>query len=145
MNAFMFIIFDHFKTKAVGDPYLADGSNNPEYIPPKTKRMTTPKIVLDDTKLSKGNVGVSIEEFLTTNFSSKSNKDWDTNTSEYHTSTIRDILRHNGFNISTKLLSQKMGILKLGDYDPKHLNINNVRAGGYSKLYINPAIISKDE
>lgn len=145
MNAFMFIIFDHFKTKAVGDPYLADGSNNPEYIPPKTKRMTTPTIVLNDTKLSKGNVGVSIEEFLTKNFSSKSNDTWDTNINCYHTTTIRSILKHNGYNISTKLLSQKMDILNLGDYDPKNINVDNKRAGGYKSLYINPDILPKDE
>ena len=127
INAFMFIIFDHFFD-------LND----------KINRRPTPDVVLNDTKLSKGNVGVSIEQFLTANFSSKSVESWDTSTSEYHTSTIRDILKHNGFNISTKLLSQKMDILKLGTYDPKSVNVDGKKSSGYKGLYINPAIISND-
>jgi len=127
INAFMFIIFDRFFD-------LND----------KINRRPTPDVVLNDTKLSKGNVGVSIEQFLTANFSSNSVDTWDTSTSEYHTSTIRDILKHNGFNISTKLLSQKMDILKLGTYDPKNITVDGKKAGGFKSLYINPAIISDD-
>ena len=122
MNAFMFIIFDHFEKE----------------------RMKTPGIVLNDTKLSKGNVAVSIEEFLTANFSSNNVDTWDTNNDCYHTSDIRDILKHNGFNISTKLLSQKMDILSLGVYDPKNISVGNKKSSGYRGLYINPAIISND-
>uniref|UniRef100_A0A6C0CIW2 SF3 helicase domain-containing protein n=1 Tax=viral metagenome TaxID=1070528 RepID=A0A6C0CIW2_9ZZZZ len=144
INAFMFIIFDHFKTKAVGNPQLPDGSVNPAYIPPKTERMKTPTLVLNDTKLSKGNVGVSIEEFLTANFSSKSVDTWDTKDNCHHTTTIRSILKHNGFNISTKLLSQKMDILCLGDYDSKNVNVDGKRAGGYKSLYMNPDILPED-
>jgi hypothetical protein len=122
INAFMFMILDAFKTT----------------------RDATPKVVLDDTKLSKGNIGLSIEEFLIANFSSKSNDKWDTIENCHHTSTVRSILKYNGYNISTKLLSQKMGILKLGDYDPKNITINSIKAGGFNSLFINPDIIEKE-
>ena len=38
-----------------------------------------------------------------------------------------------------------MDILNLGDYDPKNINVDNKRAGGYKSLYINPDILPKDE
>lgn len=135
MNAFMFIIFDHFENK----------------------RKDTPNIVLNDTKLSKGNIGVSIEEFLTANFSSKYNKEWDDawlnhpdNISKskipdcHHTSDIIDTLKYNKFNISSKLLNQKMSILQLGNYVYKNLTIDKIKNSGYKNLYINPAILEKD-
>jgi hypothetical protein len=135
INAFMFIILDEFKTT----------------------RDSTPKVVLDDTKLSKGNIGLSIEEFLTANFSSKSVDEWQADWLKHpsnqnnqaldnchHTSEIRAILKHNGYNISTKLLNQKMDILGLGKYDPKHVKVGSITSSGYKGLYINPEILEKD-
>ena len=134
INAFMFIILDAFKTT----------------------RDATPKVVVDDTKLSKGNIGVSIEEFLTANFSSKSVDKWQDEWLKHpsnknnqvlddchHTSDIRAILKHNGFNISSKLLNQKMDILGLGKYD-KHVKVGSSISSGYKGLYINPEILEKD-
>jgi hypothetical protein len=37
-----------------------------------------------------------------------------------------------------------MGILKLGDYDPKNITINSIKAGGFNSLFINPDIIEKE-
>ena len=62
----------------------------------------------------------------------------------HHTSDIRSILKHNGYNISSKLLNQKMDILELGDFDPSHININGKRSSGYNSLFINPEILEKD-
>ena len=122
INAFMFIIFDHFNIK----------------------RMPTPKIVLDDTILAKGGINKCIEEFLIANFKNVPKVEWNDN-NKYHTSELLHIVNYNGYGISSKVFNQKMEILHLGLYEPKHLTKDSKRSSGYYGLDINELILPSDD
>lgn len=122
INAFMFIIFDNFTLK----------------------RMLTPKMIIDDTILAKGGVEKCIEVFLITNFKNTEVQFFNDDT-KYHTSELINIVNHNGYSVSSKVLNQKMKVLNLGQYDPKNLCKDGKKSSGYYGLEINEDILPDDD
>ena len=88
-------------------------------------RMTTPQSIKNSTEIGRGEIKLTIENFIMQNFrTTNDNKD------RLHTDDITEILKHNNYKvdkISAGRLVNRMGI---GKYNNK-CNINNNRKGGY--------------
>ena len=121
INAFMFIIFDHFDMK----------------------RMKTPKVVLEDTSISKDDISKSAEEFIAIHFFSVDEGD-ENDLTKWHTSDLTDILKHNGYTLTSRVLNQKLKSLRIGRYNPKSVRKNGSQSAGYYGISITKAIIPRE-
>ena len=97
--------------------YILNAFTNP--------RMNTPQVIKNSTEINKGDVEMSVETFIITNFKNSSDsKD------RLHTDTIASILNDNGYKINKIEAGRLMNRVSIGKYNDK-CNIDKCRKGGY--------------
>jgi hypothetical protein len=90
--------------------------------------MKTPQVIKDSTEINKGDVEMSVETFIITNFvNSNDSKD------RLHTCQIANILTNNGYKIDEIDAGRLINRIGIGKYN-KNCNIDKCRKRGYDYI-----------
>jgi hypothetical protein len=97
--------------------YILNAFTNP--------RMNTPQIIKNSTEINNGEVEMTVEQFIITNFkNSNEGKD------RLHTDTVNDILNDKGYKITNTEINKLLNRIGIGKYN-KMCNVDKVRKTGY--------------
>ncbi len=100
--------------------YILNAFTNP--------RMNTPQVIKNSTEINKGDVEMSVETFIITNFvNSNDSKD------RLHTEQIANILDNNGYKIDKIEAGRLINRIGIGKYN-KMCNIDKCRKAGYDYI-----------
>jgi hypothetical protein len=97
--------------------YILNAFTNP--------RMITPQVIKNSTEINNGEVEMTVEQFIITNF-----KNSDDGKDRLHTEDIADILKVKGYKVDKIEAGRLMNRVGIGKYNDK-CNINKCRKGGY--------------
>ena len=90
-------------------------------------RMNAPEVIKNSTEINNGEVKITAEQFILTNFKNSNNKD------RLHIDTINDILSNQGYKISNTEINKLLNRINIGKYN-KMCNIDKVRKTGFENI-----------
>jgi hypothetical protein len=91
-------------------------------------RMITPQVIKNSTEINNGEIEMTVEQFIITNFkNSNDGKD------RLHTEDIANILIDKGYKVDKIEAGRLMNRVGIGKYNDK-CNINKCRKGGYDYI-----------
>jgi hypothetical protein len=90
--------------------------------------MDTPEVIKNSTEINNGEIEISVEQFITTNF-----KNSDDGKDRLHTEDIADILNKKGYKVDKVEAGRLMNRIGIGKYNDK-CNIDKCRKRGYDYI-----------
>ena len=97
--------------------YILNSFTNP--------RMNTPQVIKNSTEINNGEVEMTVEQFIITNFkNSNDGKD------RLHIDTVNDIVNDKGYKITNTEINKLLNRIGIGKYN-KMCNVDKVRKTGY--------------
>jgi hypothetical protein len=99
--------------------YILNAFTNP--------RMNTPQVIKNSTEINNGEVKVSAEQFILTNFKNSENKD------RMHIDTVNNILTSKGYKITNTEINKLLNRVDIGKYN-KMCNVDKVRKPGFDNI-----------